>query len=147
MNIFSKFGHVFVSLFAHSSDAAEVVVHDVSGFALKAEPIVAEIEDGLKKEIDAGDHSKVLTAIQNFLLKFEPDLQKVGQVANELGAMPKANLLQGAAQFALTAILPGGVPTSLIRLAIEFAYNILLAKKANPALATPSAPVPVPATP
>lgn len=144
MNFISKFGHAFASLFVHNSGAAEIVLHDVSSFVGHAEPIVQEIETGLKQQIESGDHGKVITSIQNFLLKYEPDLQKVGAAANELGAMPKKNLLQGVAEFALTALLPAGVPTFMIRLAIEFAYSIFQAKRANPALAAPE-PVPEPA--
>lgn len=129
MKILDGFLHFFTSLFGHGSgDAAQTVLHGVAGLATKAEPIVLEIEDGLKKELDSGDHNKVLQSIQNYLHKYEPDLKIVTDKANELAMQPKADLLLGVAEFALGCFMPG-VASHWLRLAIEFAYSMMQAKK------------------
>jgi hypothetical protein len=132
MSLFSAIGHFFASLFPGHGDAAQKVLHSVSSFVSLAVPIVAAIDQELKTVAPASSEA---AAVERFLARYEPDLEKVKGVAAQLAALPSADLWHDLAVYALSTLAPAGTAQSLLRLAVELAYNL---QKAQPAL-TPAA--------
>jgi hypothetical protein len=134
-NFFLGIAHFFKSLFGDNGATVQKVLHDVSGFVGIAEPIIQEIEVEVKAIIQAGDHNATLTSMLNFLGKYEPDFNKAKQIADTLSGLPVADILHNLAVLALSTIVPAGTASSLIRMAVELAYNVFKAKKAAVAAA------------
>jgi hypothetical protein len=136
MNVFSGIAHFFKSLFGPNSTAVQKLLHSISGFVGLAEPIILEVENDLKEVIKAGDKTLALPKIVEFLSRYEPDVAKAGDIANSLSGLPVSDLLHNLAVIALSTVVPAGTATSLVRMAVELAYNIFKSKKAAAALAT-----------
>jgi hypothetical protein len=130
MSVWSAIGHFFQSLFGKDSDTAQKVLHDASSFVQLAEPIVTGIETELKPAA-AAHPSGTIAAVENFLVKYEPDATRVQAVAASYATLPAADLWRNTALFALQAVAPKGVASSLLNLAIELAYSIVKAKRSS----------------
>jgi hypothetical protein len=139
MSFFGSIGHFFESLFGKNSNVAQTVLHDVSSFVTLAEPIVEDVNTIIK----AAPQSGTALAIEKFLSKYEADASKVASLAQNLAALPTADMWRNAALVALQFVAPSGTATSLLNLAIELAYQIIQKKK-QPSTTTPAAPQPVP---
>ncbi|HLH04928.1 MAG TPA: hypothetical protein VKX25_19325 [Bryobacteraceae bacterium] len=128
MSLWSAIDHFFKSVFGKDSDIAQKVLHDASSFVQLAEPIVTEIDTDLKPAA-AANPSGTVAAVENFLTKYESDLARVKTAASSFAALPAADLWRNVAQFALQAVAPKGVASSLLNLAIELAYSISKSKR------------------
>lgn len=135
MSLFTPFEHFFEKLFGKkNADAAEKVLHGVSDFVVKAEPIVADVEAILK----AAPATGTIHAIAEFIAKYEPDVMKAAKIAATLAPLTGPELFKTAAVAALSIIAPGAgiAPTSLLNLAVELAYSIFKQQAAT----APAAP-------
>ena len=116
------------AVFHKAESAEQVVLKDVSSFVDKAAPIVADVETVLKV-VAPSDKSGILAAIEKFLTKYEPDVQKVGSVAASLAPLTGSDLFHAAAVAALSLVSPSGAAANLLNLAVELAYNIFKQKQ------------------
>lgn len=122
MSFFGGIGHFFSSLFGPNGDVAQKVLHAAASYISLAVPIIAEIEADLKAE--TGQGSVGTEKVIGFIQKFEPDSGKAQSIATSLGNISNADLWHQLAVFGLSRIAPKGVSTSILNLAVEFAYNI-----------------------
>jgi hypothetical protein len=128
MKFFDAIGHFFKSLFGADSTVVQTVLHEVSSVATLAQPIIADVEANLKAPAAAG--SSIETKLLAFLGKYDGDVAKVATTATALAALPVADMLAKAAQFALATFVPAGTAASLINYAVEFAYQVFKTKTA-----------------
>jgi hypothetical protein len=130
MSFFTSIGHFFSSLFGKNGETAQKVLHEVSAFVAKAEPIVEEIETVIKA-LAPSDKSGILAAIETFLAKYEPDLAKVVAAAAPLASLSGEALWRELAATALGFLSPASTAASVLNLAVELAYSIFKAKAAS----------------
>jgi hypothetical protein len=127
-SFFTTLGKDIKDLFGGNSNILESVLHDVSTFVSKAEPIVEDVNTVIK----AAPQSGVVLAIEKFLSKYEADAVKVASMAQNLAALPAADMFRKAALAALQLVSPAGTAVSLLNTAIEIAYQIILKKTTKP---------------
>jgi hypothetical protein len=134
MSLLTKVEHVeqsIVSLFGSHADLAHVVLKDVSGLLTFAQPIVRAVEKELKTLATVKPSERV-AQIEKFLAGYSIDLLKNSARIHELATLPAADLYKGAAVLALTKWAPANAETSLLNLAIEWAYSIFKVMRRSP---------------
>lgn len=88
-----------------------------------AKPIVEHI-DKILKPLLKGEDMPIYDAILTFLGEYSDDFDKVVEMAEEYAELPLGDMLANIAMFCLKAKVGDSVSSSILRLAIELAYNL-----------------------
>ena len=145
MSIFDTFEHFFAHLFPHNPKEAEALLTEISPYVNEAGPVVTAVEQDLKPVLTPEGIERAQT-LNRFLAKYIHEEQALEAKVNELVNLSTGDLLRDAAKAILLTMLPPTVPTALLNLVIETAYQLYVVRKAQPKPApTLTAPVPVPA--
>jgi hypothetical protein len=98
----------------------------IKGFVDAALPIVKEIDELLKPMLEK---NSTALALYEFLLKHISNVDYVSDLAKKLSDLPLADMLANVALEILRTKVPATASLSVLRLAIELAYNLYKTSK------------------
>ena len=131
----AKFRTWFASLWtAKNRDALLAVLDHVSVFVDVALPIVEAIDKELKPALRTG-HYTVVKSVDDFLRTHmeSEHYDEIAKCSLRVAHMPLPDLAVNVALFMLQRARPESVGVSILRLAIELAYNVYKRSKKNEA--------------
>lgn len=127
MNITGWFKAVQEWVMSWFSDANKqkifAILNGVKTLVDYALPIVKAIDEKLKPVLNDGAED-VVQAVRKFLEEYMDDLDKVLELADKLADLPMADMLANIALELLKTTSPTNASLSMLRLAVELAYNI-----------------------
>lgn len=106
------------------------VLNHVSAFADHAMPIVEAIDVQLKPALRTGNFAFSLT-LEDFITKNceGVDSKEIASLVSRVYGLPTPDLLVNVALFMLARVAPNHTGVSVLRLAIELAYNVYKVSK------------------
>lgn len=105
------------------------LLQGVNVFIDYARPIVERIDKQLKPLLKL-DNTPVFDTIKKFLEEYSDEFDDVVEIANKLKDLPMADLLANVAIECLKLHSSAHVSLSVLRLAVELAYNVYKQSKA-----------------
>lgn len=130
--VFKSWGEWLTSWWASpvNRNAVLDILDHAAVFADHAMPIVEAIDTELKPALRTGHFAFSMT-IENFIRKHcgDADPTEVAVLATRLNAMPTPDMLVNVALFLLSRASPKNTGVSILRLAIELAYNVYKGSK------------------
>lgn len=130
MSIWTTIKTWFLSWFVGSKELKVIeILEGLDAFFNKALPIVKQIDEELKPALrklssENGDEVDIYETILWFLKKFEDTLGDVFEVAQRVYKLPLPDMLFTIALEILKSQAVANPSLSLLRLAIELAYNV-----------------------
>lgn len=127
MSWFTSFKEWLLSWFTDANKQKLLaLLGNVKGFVDAALPIVKEIDEVLKPLLASNETIK---AISEFLLEHFDNVDYVVDLAEKLSELPLADMLANVALEVLKTRVPATASLSVLRLAIELAYNVYKTSK------------------
>lgn len=130
MSVWTTIKTWFLSWFVGSKELKVIeILEGLDAFFNKALPIVKQIDEELKPALrklssENGDEVDIYETILWFLKKFEDTLGDVFEVAQRVYKLPLPDMLFTIALEILKSQAVANPSLSLLRLAIELAYNV-----------------------
>lgn len=122
-----KFWTWLTNLFADKTDIV-VVIDNIKVYVDKILPIVEAIDKEIKPHLQKSDNVKY-TLITTFLLKYTGNFSEVAILADKLIKLSNTDLLFNLALEILKLLSAKNTSLSVLRLAVELAYNLYKASK------------------
>lgn len=123
-----KFWNWFTNLFT-GKDKIISLIDSAKAFVEKALPVVQAIEEQIKPFVNDNNKAFLNLKLVTFLSKYNFDFDYVTKIAEQLVKLPNADLLFNLALEVLKVAAPTNTPLSVLRLAVELAYNLYKASK------------------